>query len=175
MAACCMGRLDNVMMWCFRYKTWNINRPNSHFGCTALGMCLNIGPRKYELVKYLVENTDVDMNVRTHSGASMLHLAVDNEDADPKVVRYLLNLDRTHINSRKQTQTMKWRVMNLLARALVTFKLTHSLLIQSAAEKAGSSPLYFAVRRGDLEVVEVLLEYGANPSIKNDLGRDVMS
>ena len=174
-AACGIGRLDNVKMWLTRYTNWNINTQNTRFGSTALGNCLNMGPRKYELVKYLVDNTDVDMNVRTHSGASMLHLAADNEDADPKVVRYLLNLDRTYINSRKKTETMKWKLRNVLARALVTFKLTHSLLIQSVAEKAGSSPLYFAVKRGDLEVVEILLEHGADPSTKNDLGRDILS
>ena len=41
--------------------------------------------------------------------------------------------------------------------------------------ESGLTALHYAARRGDMEIVELLLEHGANPSIKNDLGRDVLS
>ena len=39
------------------------------------------------------------------------------------------------------------------------------------ANQSGSTPLHHAAQRGDIDVVNVLLNYGANPSIKNDLGK----
>ena len=42
-------------------------------------------------------------------------------------------------------------------------------------EGAGLTALHYAARRGDMEIVELLLEHGAKLSIKNDLGRDVLS
>ena len=48
-------------------------------------------------------------------------------------------------------------------------------LIQTIAEDGGMTSLHYAARRGDMEIVELLLEYGADPSIKNELGRDVLS
>jgi transcriptional/translational regulatory protein YebC/TACO1 len=54
MAACGMGRLNNVMMWCSRFKNWNIDQKNEKFGSTALHVALYMGPRKIDLIKYLV-------------------------------------------------------------------------------------------------------------------------
>ena len=43
------------------------------------------------------------------------------------------------------------------------------------AENCGLTALHYAARRGDMEIVELLMEYGAKPSTRNDLGRDVLS
>ena len=47
--------------------------------------------------------------------------------------------------------------------------------MRRVAESGGLTALHYAARRGDMEIVELLLEHGAKPSIKNDLGRDVLS
>ena len=54
MGACAFGRLDNVMMWCSRFKNWNIDQKNEKFGSTALHVALYMGPRKIDIIKYLV-------------------------------------------------------------------------------------------------------------------------
>ena len=39
-------------------------------------------------------------------------------------------------------------------------------------ESLGATALHYAARRGDMEIVELLLSAGADPSLKNDLGQD---
>jgi ankyrin repeat protein len=57
----------------------------------------------------------------------------------------------------------------------VRMKFARSGLFYELASESGSTRLQYAVCRGDLEIVELLLEHGAETSTKNDLGRDVLS
>ena len=45
----------------------------------------------------------------------------------------------------------------------------------NTCREGGTTPLYYAVKRGDAEIVEILMQHGAKASVKNDLGRDVLS
>ena len=48
-------------------------------------------------------------------------------------------------------------------------------LVNSIAHDSGATALHYAVMRGDMEIVELLLSAGADPSVKNDLGQDAAS
>ena len=108
------------------------------------------------------------------SGTSALILACGNEDCDPKVVRYLLECG-IDVNRKIKSNTMQWKAMRAISRLAVRLKITRSRLMGRVAESGGLTALHYAARRGDMEIVEMLLEYGAKPSIKNDLERDVLS
>ena len=43
--------------------------------------------------------------------------------------------------------------------------------MNALAQESGTTALYFAVRRGDVDVVNLLLKNGADPTIKNDIGK----
>ena len=43
-------------------------------------------------------------------------------------------------------------------------------LMESLAIHSGTTALNFAVMRGDVEIVKILLENGADPYVENDLG-----
>ena len=109
------------------------------------------------------------------SGSSTLILACGNEDCDPKVVRYLLEEARVDVNRQINSKTTMWKFIRATARFAVNSKMTRSKFLRRVAESSGLTALHYAARRGDMEIVELLLEYGAKPSIKNDLGRDVLS
>ena len=79
------------------------------------------------------------------------------------------------MNRQINSKTTKWKLMRAAARLAVNSKMTRSRLMRRVAESSGLTALHYAARRGDMEIVELLLEYGAKPSIKNDLGRDVLT
>ena len=54
MAACALGRLDNAKTWFTKVKKWKVDRQNAKFGSTALHVAVYMGPKKLDLVKYLV-------------------------------------------------------------------------------------------------------------------------
>ena len=53
-AACGIGRLDNAKTWFTKVKHWKVDRQNAKFGSTALHVAVYMGPKKLDLVKYLV-------------------------------------------------------------------------------------------------------------------------
>ena len=79
------------------------------------------------------------------------------------------------VNRKIKSNTMQWKAVRAISRLAVRLKITQSQLMRRVAESSGLTALHYAVRRGDMEIVELLLEHGAKPSIKNDLGRDVLS
>jgi hypothetical protein len=58
---------------------------------------------------------------------------------------------------------------------VVRSKVFSTKLLKRVAESSGLTALHYAARRGDIEIVELLIEHGAEPSTKNDLGRDILS
>ena len=48
--------------------------------------------------------------------------------------------------------------------------MSKSSLLRHIAFGAGTSALNLAVVRGDIEIVKILIEYGADPNVENDLG-----
>ena len=121
-----------------------------------------------------VRDKRANIQISTKNGSSALILACGNEDCDPKVVRYLLDCD-VNVHRKITSSTIQWKILRAASRLAVRLKITRSRLTRRVAESGGLTALHYAARRGDMEIVELLLEHGAKPSIKNDLGRDVLS
>ena len=80
-----------------------------------------------------------------------------------------------NVNRQVRSESIKWKVLRGVTKLAVRLKMNQSELLRRVAEGAGLTALHYAARRGDMEILELLLEHGAKPSIKNDLGRDVLS
>ena len=174
MIACTFGRIKNIETWFSKNANWEVDRRNDKFGSTALHFAVYIGGGKLSTVQYLIEKQNANMNISNKSGTSSLILACGNEDCDPIVVRYLLK-QGINIHRQIKSQTMNWKILRAVARLVVKSKVPSSKLLRRIAESGGLTALHYAARRGDIEIVELLMEHGADASIKNDLGRDVLS
>ena len=74
------------------------------------------------------------------------------------------------MNYKKSSTTLKWKGIYFVAKALYRTGVSKTGLMQSLAIDSGTSALNLAVMRGDVEIVKILLENGADPYIENDVG-----
>jgi len=172
MMASIFGRTDNVKFWLDRFPDWDLERKNKVMGGVALGHAVFMGPRRLELVKVLLGRS-ASVQSRSDNGGSILTALCSSEDADSEILQLLLEKTKKKnvVNFKIRGRTIKWRNIYRLARLLTRTKLMNSGLMIALAQECGSTPLHFAVRRGDLDVVNILLRHGADPTIKNDLGK----
>ena len=59
-----------------------------------------------------------------------------------------------------------------MRKNLRAFTRIFKYVLESLARQSGATALHHAAMRGDMEIVELLLSAGADPSLKNDLGQD---
>ena len=171
MMASIFGRTDNVKFWLEKFPDWDLERKNKVVGGVALGLAVYMGPHRLELVKVLLEH-GACLYFRTDTGGSVLTALCENEDADPEVLELLLKTKmKTSVNYRRRSCTAKWRIIYRLARFLTQNNLTKSGLMNHLAHESGSTALHLAIQRGDVDIVNLLLEHGADPTTKNDLGK----
>ena len=104
--------------------------------------------------------------------------AVDNEDSDPDVVRVVLEKMKSScsakeftsiVNYRMKASTLKWKALNFVSKCLNRTGLSKSGLMYAMSLWPGTTALNYAVMRGDVEIVKILLENGADPYVENDL------
>ncbi|XP_017754725.1 PREDICTED: caseinolytic peptidase B protein homolog [Eufriesea mexicana] len=112
----------------------------------------------------------IDVNIRHSLGWTALHLAAIN--AKPEVVKLLLK-HGADVNSQDE-------FINVYGSAIEKGLQTLEVLLQreeefcdhlnSRATFKGFTPLHYAVLADSKECVQILLEAGADPTVKNDLG-----
>ena len=175
MCACVYGRLDNVKFWLERnsFKDWNLET-RGILGNVAMGNAVYMGPDRFELVKYLLKY-GAKFDSVTDNGTSNLMSACANEDADPRVVKlFLENVTQKTMNRKIRAKTNMWRLIYMFANVSIRTGVNKTSLMQSLAERQGRTALHYAARRGDLEIVELMLEHGADPSMRDDRGMSVI-
>lgn len=120
------------------------------------------------------------VDVLTHAGFSVLMAACGNEDSDPEVVKKILRIlakvedlrtvPQVCVNYQMKSRTWKWKILRGTAKALVRTRLSKSRLVNRLAHGPGLTALHYAARRGDTEIVKLLLEAGANPYVDSEMG-----
>lgn len=139
-----------------------------------------MGPNRYELVKFLLEH-NATLNKCTSTGGNLLSIAASSHDSDPKVIKLLIEKMteskklQSIINMPLRSGNFKWGAIYSFAFLAHRFGLSRSRLLESLANDVGSTALHYAVQNGDLEICEILLSVGADPLIKNSMGKDAFN
>ena len=113
-----------------------------------------------------VAKTGLMESLALDCGMTALSRAVMRGDIE--ILKILLFIGR--VNSRTKPTTWKWKSINVVAKTLYRMGISKAGLLKFLAFEAGTTALNFAVVRGDVEIVKILLEHGADPYVKNDLG-----
>jgi len=108
-------------------------------------------------------------------GGSALINVCTSEDGSPELLQLFIELHKGQItqaiNIQRRGRTLKWRNIFRIARFMYQNSLTKSELFKEFAHMTGSTALHYAVKLGDADIVDLLLRHGADPTIKNDLGK----
>ena len=146
-------------------------------GC-ALGIAVYMGANKLDTVKVLLD-AGASLDYRTFTGTNVLMNAAQNEDSDPDVVRIVLEKFKSScspkvfsssVNLKRSSTKLKWKGIYCVSKALYRAGVSKTGMIHHLAVESGSPALNYAVVRGDVEIVKILLENGADPHVENDLG-----
>jgi len=170
-----LGQFKNIRFWTENVKGWDLSKNNTILGGTALSCALYLGPSKFETVNVLL-NGGARLDYRSFIGHTVLTTTSANEDSNPNVLRLIIeklkenNLLVHHINCQQRATTLKWKTIYFVAKTLYRAGVSRARLMGSIALWPGITPLGLAVIRGDVEIVKILLENGADPYVENDLG-----
>ena len=165
------GRTDNVKFWLNRFPDWDLERKNKVAGIAAFALAIHMGPRRLELAKLLLDRGSSPISFNSRGSSALMSLC-SNEDCDLNVLQFLLRASSCDlVKVQRRARTLKWKIIYSIAKTLVRSKLSNSGLIRALSNQSGAVALHHAVQRGDVDVVNILLSHGADPTIKNDLGK----
>lgn len=167
------GNSENIRFWLEKFPDWPLDRPDGVGTSSVHIACI--------LPAYMQNSTAGNLRMLVEAGAShnsgelwggpggALVLAAGNEDSNLEVLRYLVQELGHDVNKQWQSQGMPMffamKVFRQVARC------SRSRFMKLLAVFEGAVALHFAGIRGDLMMIDFLLEARANASIRNAQGR----
>lgn len=122
----------------------------------------------YRMFNYIEKELD-DQNI-----FKLATIAIDNNNNNNNILEHIINSD---VERTKRLLNFRTSINNTLLSSVIinkNFNMTKKLLDFGAdvnqACNANNRPLHFAVRSSQLEMVELLLNYGADKTLTNDYG-----
>ncbi|KAI2503197.1 serine/threonine kinase [Fragilaria crotonensis] len=133
----------------------NVNAQFEENGVTALHAASASG--HVEVVRELLRNNTVDVNLRTVGGSAAIHMA--SEDGHVEVVRELLRNSTVNVNLRSVSGSTALIYASQNGHVEVVRELLRNNTVNANLQRNdGGTALYMASQNGHLEVVRVLLQ-----------------
>ncbi|CAK0821404.1 unnamed protein product [Prorocentrum cordatum] len=168
MGACLLGRADNIEAWLQANPGWDLERRNK-FGNTALIHACTFGTDKLATVQLLIRR-GADVRARNDFGGTPLIDHAFNVDADNEVMKALLaSPGKPNVNEPCSPPSVVFRTACTLMRLGTALGSTNKI-IHFLGSVPGNTPLHDAALRGNVELCELLLAEGADPTVKNTVG-----
>ena len=123
-------------------------------------------------VERLLDDPTIDVNWRPPlGGESALHLAAQSKENEGTIVRLLLSHGADpNIATSESWTPLHWAAY-LGKRESVKLLITAGAQVNIQESRFGHTPLVTAARTGHLDVIQILLESGADPTIFTKDGR----
>ena len=115
MLASILGRSKNVAYWIRRVSGWNLEKRNATMasGVTALHLSVFMGARKFGTTDLLLK-AGASVVAHNAGGERILHMATENEDSDPDVIRLIWELKQdSALNMRSRARAFSWALIPL--------------------------------------------------------------
>jgi len=142
------------------------------FGCTALHYVCAHG--NFDLVKYLIKK-GAEVNVQNNQGETPLHLAIDYDtEQSTSIAKYLLDHGALIEVKDKWNWTPLYKaVMSPYNLEIVVYLIAKGASFKEGFDDYGYTVLHWAIARskGRLEVVQYLVEKGADMLVKTECGK----
>lgn len=139
-------------------------RESNSDGNTPLHLAIGIGD--HELISNLLQQQEVNFNVVTSKGYSALYTAVTNSNVN--VVRALASDARVDVNKADQTgRVALHEAVEAVNLQILTTLVKHPSIDINKADNMNITALWEAANEGDLDCIKLLLQFGADKTIKN--------
>ena len=131
--------------------------------------------RRFEIVRYLVEEQHCDPNKRNQYGRNSFFAAAMNHDLE--MLKYLIEHGANiHTVDRKKQSVLMGILDDTLCRSknligTVRFLVEHGVDLD-VVDKQDQDALDYALRKGDPEVIRYLLDAGCNVNRRDRMGRN---
>jgi len=170
----CHGNIGVITYWLEHFPSWDLGRRELTGGNNVLHVAIGHGRMKKQVFELLLNKNLTLLDQKSWSGATNIIHACANADADSEMLRTLLySLDAMReiewknghvanyggvgrVNSRLSPQTLTWRLKNWYRK----------YILGKPSKTVGATALHFAASRGDYDIVKLLIEAGADPTIK---------
>eukprot|EP00930_Biecheleria_cincta_P016801 TRINITY_DN13549_c0_g1_i2.p1 TRINITY_DN13549_c0_g1~~TRINITY_DN13549_c0_g1_i2.p1 ORF type:complete len:651 (-),score=98.61 TRINITY_DN13549_c0_g1_i2:317-2203(-) len=167
------GNCQNVCVWLEKFPDWPLNRPDG-LGTSGIHIaCI--------LPSYMQNSTAGTLRTLVEAGAAhdagkgwggpggALVLAALNEDSDLEVLKYLVQELGHDVNKQWRSHCMSMFLALKVFRQAA--RCSKSRFMNTLAVFEGAVSLHFAGLRGDLKMINFLLQARADVNIRNAQGR----
>ena len=168
------NRVELARLWIERFPDWDFDSANYIVGGKAVLTSVYMGSDKGDMTDLLICKGANPFCI-THHGATLLVCAAQNEDTSLELLENLCERFPELVNKKTKSHTWKFKMISTLCKFMKMCHVSSSPIVEMFSEDVGCVPLHFAVKRGDLRAAEVLLEAGADPKIRNDMGQNSIS
>ena len=143
--------------------------PNATYWYQITALHFIVSMENMEATKLLADS-GADINAKDSAGQSVLHWACENENLN--CIKLLLDLgaDICALNEHKDTP-LHYAARNSFSQAGAVLLLLEAGADVNALNAAGQTALHYAAKKGNIFCMQVLLDHGCDPNIRDIYGK----